>query len=64
MSCKRKRRDNLAADARKAGLAPSTVWNRIHRDGMDRDRALSDPVMDARERGRRGAARSPWRYPG
>lgn len=47
-------------------LAPSTLAHRLERFGQTVtgiNRALATGIMDCRAAGRRGASRSPWRYP-
>ena len=47
-------------------LAPSTLGHRLDRFGQTTtgiQRALATGLIDCREAGRRGAARSPWRFP-
>jgi len=57
------KRHDVAELARRHGIAPSTLRKRLDRHG-DLARAISEPPMSARQAGKIGAARSPWRHPG
>ena len=57
----------LTALARSHHLDPATLWRRLERFGETPtgiQRALATGIMTRSAAGRRGAERSPWRYPG